>query len=133
MRAPGPSSTPERVPSVDTEDPALPVTGTGRLSHVRKSSSSRWRALVLIALHVVIAAHATHFWIAGRTLSPVEPSEAMYTFELGQINAGFLEMSNVNVIEEMIAMITAQRAYELNSKSIQTADEMLEGVNQLKR
>lgn len=51
----------------------------------------------------------------------------------GELNAGFLEMSNVNVIEEMISMITAQRAYELNSKSIQTADEMLEGVNQLKR
>ncbi len=51
----------------------------------------------------------------------------------GTITSGFLEMSNVNVIEEMIAMITAQRAYELNSKAIQTADEMLDGVNQLKR
>jgi len=51
----------------------------------------------------------------------------------GEINSGFLEMSNVNVIQEMISMITAQRAYELNSKAIQTADEMLDGVNQLKR
>ncbi len=52
---------------------------------------------------------------------------------IGNINSGFLELSNVNVIEEMISMITAQRAYELNSKAIQTADEMLEGVTRLKR
>jgi flagellar basal-body rod protein FlgG len=52
---------------------------------------------------------------------------------LGTINSGFLELSNVNVIEEMISMITAQRAYELNSKAIQTADEMLEGITTLKR
>ncbi len=51
----------------------------------------------------------------------------------GDITSGFVEMSNVNVIDEMISMITAQRAYELNSKVIQTADEMLDGVNQLKR
>ncbi len=51
----------------------------------------------------------------------------------GEISVGFLEMSNVNVVEEMVSMITAQRAYELNSKSIQTADQMLESVNNLKR
>jgi flagellar basal-body rod protein FlgG len=52
---------------------------------------------------------------------------------LGSIVSGYVELSNVNVIEEMISMITAQRAYELNSKSIQTADEMLQGMIQLKR
>jgi polyferredoxin/Tfp pilus assembly protein PilF len=75
---------------VEPGDPVLPVAGTGRLSAVRKSKNARWRAFVLILLHVVIAAHATHFLLAGRTLSPVEPSEAMYTFELGQVNAGFI-------------------------------------------
>ncbi|MBT3568961.1 MAG: flagellar basal body rod protein FlgG, partial [Opitutae bacterium] len=45
----------------------------------------------------------------------------------------YLEMSNVNVVEEMVNMIIAQRAYEINSKSIQTSDEMLGRVNQLKR
>ena len=75
---------------VDTTDPALPVAGTGKLSEVRKSRNARRRAGVLIALHLVIAAHATHFLIAGRTLSPVEPSEAMYTLELGEVNAGFI-------------------------------------------
>jgi len=51
----------------------------------------------------------------------------------GTISQFFLEMSNVNVIDEMVKMITGQRAYEINSKSIQTADTMLGIVNNLKR
>ena len=51
----------------------------------------------------------------------------------GNISQYFLEMSNVNVIDEMVKMITGQRAYEINSKSIQTADTMLGIVNNLKR
>ncbi len=45
----------------------------------------------------------------------------------------YLEMSNVHVVDEMVNMITAQRAYEINSKAIQTADQMLEVANSLKR
>jgi len=56
----------------------------------RKSKRARWRAAVLIAVHVLIAAHATHYLLHGRTLSPVEPSESMYTLEQGQLNAGFV-------------------------------------------
>jgi len=52
---------------------------------------------------------------------------------LGVINMGYLEMSNVNVIEEMIGMITAQRAYEINSKAVKTAEEMLGIAANLKR
>ncbi len=52
---------------------------------------------------------------------------------LASINQGFVETSNVNVAEEMVNMIMAQRAYEVNSKSIQASDEMLQTVNQLKR
>jgi flagellar basal-body rod protein FlgG len=51
----------------------------------------------------------------------------------GTISQYFLEMSNVNVIDEMVKMITGQRAYEINSKSIQTADNMLGIINSLKR
>lgn len=51
----------------------------------------------------------------------------------GSMVQGFLEGSNVNIVEEMVNMIQAQRAYEVNSKSIQTSDEMLEKVVQLKR
>jgi flagellar basal-body rod protein FlgG len=51
----------------------------------------------------------------------------------GSLLQGFLETSNVSVIEEMVNMIQAQRAYEVNSKSIQTSDEMLGQIAQLKR
>jgi flagellar basal-body rod protein FlgG len=52
---------------------------------------------------------------------------------LGTIAQGYLEMSNVNVVEEMVGMIIAQRAYEVNSKAIQTADNMLQMANNIKR
>lgn len=52
---------------------------------------------------------------------------------LGTIAQGFLEMSNVSVVEEMVNMIAAQRAYEINSKAIQAADEMLQTANSMKR
>lgn len=52
---------------------------------------------------------------------------------LGTIAQGYLEMSNVSVVEEMVHMIVGQRAYEINSKAIQTADEMLQMANNLKR
>jgi flagellar basal-body rod protein FlgG len=51
----------------------------------------------------------------------------------GTINQGFLELSNVNIVEEMVNMIISQRAYEVNSKAIQTSDEMLQVTNNLKR
>jgi flagellar basal-body rod protein FlgG len=51
----------------------------------------------------------------------------------GTIGQGFLEMSNVNVAEEMVNMIVSQRAYEMNSKVIQTSDDMLRTAANLKR
>lgn len=51
----------------------------------------------------------------------------------GTIAQGYLEMSNVSVVDEMVNMITAQRAYEINSKAVQAADDMLQMVNSLKR
>ena len=51
---------------------------------------------------------------------------------VGTIAQGYLEMSNVNVMEEMVNMIITQRAYEFNSKAIQTADQMMERVASLK-
>lgn len=51
----------------------------------------------------------------------------------GLLRQGFIEMSNVKLVEEMTDLITGQRAYEANSKTIQTADSMLQTVNTLKR
>lgn len=51
----------------------------------------------------------------------------------GKLASQFLETSNVKVVDEMVNMISAQRAYEVNTKSIQTADSMLQLANNLKR
>ncbi len=53
--------------------------------------------------------------------------------EFGTLAQGFLEMSNVSVVDEMVNMIVAQRAYEANSKAIQTSDQMLQLANNVKR
>ena len=52
---------------------------------------------------------------------------------LGQVNQGYLEVSNVDIVEEMIALITAQRAYEVNSKAIKTSEDMMGMANNLAR
>ncbi|MBA4416625.1 MAG: flagellar basal-body rod protein FlgG [Syntrophus sp. (in: bacteria)] len=52
---------------------------------------------------------------------------------LGTLLQGYLEASNVNIMQEMIALIIGQRAYEVNSKAIQAADEMLQQANNVRR
>ncbi len=52
---------------------------------------------------------------------------------MGTISQGYIEMSNVDVVEEMVNMIVGQRAYEVASKSIRAADEMLQMANNIKR
>ncbi|GAB6053152.1 flagellar basal-body rod protein FlgG [Magnetospira thiophila] len=54
------------------------------------------------------------------------------TTGMGTLLQGFLETSNVNAVEEVGNLISAQRAYEMNSKVISTSDEMMSAVNQLK-
>ena len=49
----------------------------------------------------------------------------------GVINQGYVEVSNVNVAEELVSMIVTQRAYELNSRAISTSDQMLGRLTQL--
>jgi flagellar basal-body rod protein FlgG len=51
----------------------------------------------------------------------------------GTVANQYLEMSNVSVVEEMVAMIVGQRAYEATSKALQTADSMLQLANNVKR
>ena len=50
---------------------------------------------------------------------------------IGQVMQGYLEASNVNVVEELVMMIQTQRAYEMNSKAISTSDQMLAKLNQI--
>lgn len=53
--------------------------------------------------------------------------------DFGEIHQGYLEASNVDIVEEMVSMITAQRAYELNSKTVKTVEDMMTMANNLKR
>ena len=55
------------------------------------------------------------------------------SLKASKLHQGYLEGSNVQVVDEMVNLITAQRAYEMNSKAIQAADDMLSQANQLKR
>ena len=50
---------------------------------------------------------------------------------LGTIQQGMLEQANVNIVDEFVNMILAQRSYESNSRVVKAADEMLQGLNQL--
>ena len=67
----------------------LPVMPTGNPS-VRKSKMGLRRAAVLIGVHVLMIAHFVQWKISGTTLSPIEPSEAQYTLNQGELNAGFI-------------------------------------------
>jgi flagellar basal-body rod protein FlgG len=52
---------------------------------------------------------------------------------LGELQQGYLELSNVSVVQEMVNLILAQRAYEVNSKAVQAADQMMQDSNNLQR
>jgi tetratricopeptide (TPR) repeat protein/NAD-dependent dihydropyrimidine dehydrogenase PreA subunit len=62
-------------------------------SDIRKSKTSRWRAGALIVLNLLMIAHFLQWWIMGKTVSPIEPSETMYTLQRGAINAGLIFFS----------------------------------------
>jgi flagellar basal-body rod protein FlgG len=71
------------------------------------------------------------FLASSSSGSPILGTPSLEGF--GSTNQGYLEMSNVEVVEEMVNMIMAQRAYEINSKAIQTSDEMSQLASNLKR
>lgn len=74
-----------------TRSIALPVIAEpGKPPPLRASKAGRWRALVLIGVHLLFLVHLLHWRAAGSTLTPVEPSEAMETFRDGAVNAGFI-------------------------------------------
>jgi ferredoxin len=72
-------------PRPPANDPEAPL--------ARRSPYARWRALTLILVYVLMAAHVVHWQLAGKTLAPLELHEVMYTAELGIVTAGFLFMA----------------------------------------
>ena len=70
----------------------------------------------------------------AQTIASGEPQFGTPDSEgFGSILQGYLELSNVDVVEEMVNLIIAQRAYEINSKAIKTSEEMLSMANNLSR
>lgn len=67
---------------------ALPV--VGQPGGIRRSRAATWRAAVLVAVHVALLAHIVHWLVAGATLTPLEPSEAMELGRRDVVNAGLL-------------------------------------------
>jgi polyferredoxin/Flp pilus assembly protein TadD len=70
----------------------LPVLGSpaSPATAIRRSRTSRWRAAALVTLNVLMAVHILQWRLTGSTVSPIEPSETMYTLQQGFINAGFV-------------------------------------------
>jgi flagellar basal-body rod protein FlgG len=112
----------------------ISVTEDGILLVKRKGEEEREE---IGQLTIVRFANAAGLEAIGKNLYQATPAsgEAIESFEGdgGKILQGFLETSNVQIVDEMVKLITAQRAYEINSKSIQTADQMLEQANNLRR
>lgn len=67
---------------------SLPVVQPAR--KIRRSRSTRWRVAVLVLVHVAVAVHITHWLISGRTVTPVEPSEAAALARSGVVNTGLV-------------------------------------------
>jgi polyferredoxin/tetratricopeptide (TPR) repeat protein len=64
--------------------------GLQQKTGIRKSKTSRWRAAALIVLNLFMIAHIVQWRTMGKTVSPIEPSETMYTLQQGFVNAGFI-------------------------------------------
>lgn len=79
-----------------------------------------------------LEAYGQSLWLETQA-SGVPTQGTASTDGYGSIQGGWVEGSNVDAVTEMVNMISAQRAYEFNSKSIQTSDAMLQTVNGLKR
>lgn len=119
--------------SVPSGTTSFSVSSTGDVSVQGSSGTQNYR--------IQLARFANSAGLHSLGGNIYEETAASGTVELGSpgedgrgtIIQGFLESSNVNIVEEMVNMIQAQRAYEINSKSIQTSDEMLKNMAELKR
>lgn len=114
----------------------LVVTNTGGIGYMDRNAGGVVQTGQSIGM-VKFANRAGLENVGGNFLTTTDASgEPIPDAELGQptiLNQNFLEASNVQVVEEMVKLIVAQRAYDINSKSIQTADDMLNTANNLKR
>lgn len=118
---------------IPTGTTSIAIAPTGEVTTSGSGSSQSFR------VQLVRFANPAGLEAVGRNLFRETPASG--TPELGNpgengfgtLAQGYLEMSNVKIVEEMVNMIIAQRAYETNSKAVRAADEMLQEANSLKR
>jgi flagellar basal-body rod protein FlgG len=111
----------------------ISIATNGEVTYTGTSGSSNFRIqLVRFANPSGLEAKGANLYqdtAASGSAELGNPGENGY----GTLQQGYLELSNVNVVEEMVNMITAQRAYEVNSKAVQASDEMMQMSNNLRR
>lgn len=112
---------------------AVAIAPTGEVTTTGASGNQSFR------LQIIRFANPSGLQSLGRNLFRETPASG--TAELGnpgengfgELQQGYLEMSNVKVVQEMVNMIVAQRAYEVNSRAVQASDEMMQISNNLRR
>ena len=75
----------------------------------------------------------SNLFLESTASGPAQQGTPGFSTGFGFIQQGFLETSNVNIADEMVNMIIAQRSYELNAKAIQASDDMMQVANNLRR
>ena len=80
-----------------------------------------------------LIAQGNNLFTESTASGPAQQGTPGFSSGFGLIQQGFLEISNVNIADEMVNMIVAQRAYELNAKAIQASDDMMQVANTLRR
>jgi flagellar basal-body rod protein FlgG len=119
--------------SIPTGTTSISIAANGQVTTAGASGSQNFRVqLVRFANPGGLESLGRNLFKETTASGPAEtgnPDES----GMGSLQQGYLEMSNVKVVEEMVNMIVAQRAYEVNSKAVQAADEMMQTSNNLKR
>jgi flagellar basal-body rod protein FlgG len=112
---------------------AVDIAPTGDVTYTTPSGKSTFRiALTRFANPAGLESMGHNLYKETTASGPAEvgsPGENGF----GSTNQYYLELSNVKVVEEMVNMILAQRAYEINSKAVQASDEMMQMSNNLRR
>ena len=80
-----------------------------------------------------LVSQGNNLFLDSTASGPPQQGTPGFSTGFGHIRQGFIETSNVSIADEMVAMIIAQRSYELNAKAIQAADEMMSVANNLRR
>lgn len=117
---------------------SLQVSQTGAISYIDETTNTAVTTGQYLALYQfnnpagLEKLSSTKLQATAASGNPL-PEATTPGLKASKVHQSWLEMSNVQVADEMVNMIIAQRAYELNSKAIQTADSMLDTANQLKR